>query len=244
MASQNLRAAIVFAISMAATVAAESAGASDLLVRAYGPVDRVGPNGSLSVLGSTFEIAPNADAVVDGQHFPHAASALGMLSLGTIPSVAVLSDGADAPVTRIVVNFNKPYVPGASQVVTTGVVRAIDPRVARLWIGKTIVDYSAVLSDTPEFAVHVGDVVQVLGTKPSNSSPILAARAQIIPRTAPAAGLGLPGAALASGISGSGTPAATAHGISGSGAPRSSGISGSGAPVHSSGISGSGNPEK
>ena len=181
MASQNLRAAIVFAISMTAVAASGSAGASELVVRAYGPVDRIEPNGSLSVLGSTFEIAPNADAVVDGRHVAHAATALSLLAHSDSPSVAVLSDGVGSPVTRVVINFNRPYVAGASQVVATGVVRAIDARTARMWIGKTAVDYSAILSVSPEFSVHLGDVVQVLGTKPGSASLILAARAQIIP---------------------------------------------------------------
>ncbi|MEI8298252.1 MAG: hypothetical protein WCH32_09520, partial [Pseudomonadota bacterium] len=225
MASQKLRAGIVLAISIAAGTASAIAGAPDLLVRAYGPVDKIEPNGSLSILGTTFELAPNADAVVDGLHLPHAASVLRELSHSDSASVGVLSYGPDTQASRLVVNFNNVYVAGASQVVATGIVRAVDSGTARLWIENTAVDYSAVLSANPEFSAQVGDVVQVLGTRPSRFSMILATRAQLV-APSDAHGISGSGLATATGISGSGK--ATAHGISGSGLATATGISGSG----------------
>ena len=246
MATKNLRAAIAFAISMASTASAAGTLAPELIVRAYGPLDRIEANGSVSLLGTTFELAPNADAIVDGRHVAQAASALTLLSGSNSPSVAVLSAGAGSPVSRVIIQFNNPYVPGASQVVATGTVRAIDTRIARLWIGKTAVDYAPILSTNPGFVAQLGDVVQVLGTKPTSAAMILAERALVMPPHNASPG-GISGSGVAAGgISGSGRVSAggisgsgvTAGGISGSGRVSAGGISGSG--VTAGGISGSG----
>ena len=230
MALQKLRAGVVLAISIAATATLGQADATELLVRAYGPVERTDASGSISILGTTYQLSPNADALVDGRHVAHAASLLPLLSQRAAVPVAVLSADATLPASRIVVHLGNPYVAGATQVAAAGVVRAVDKRTARLWIEKTPVDYSAVLSNNPGFEPNVGDVVQVLGIRPSNSTVVLATRAQHV-KSISSTTNGISGSGT-NGISGSGK-AAGRNGISGSGA---NGISGSG----TNGISGSG----
>ena len=210
MASGALRAGVILATSTAALGFATAVSATDLYVRALGPVDRVDNATRLSVLGQSFNITTNADGVLDGRHVAHASSLLPLLSSSSGVTVAVMSSGPGPDASRLVVQTQVPYVPGASSVAAAGLVRAVDRNIATLWIGLARVDYSAVLSVDPNFDPQLGNFVQILGTRPASSSPILASRAQVIATRAEPEGI--TGSARADGITGS----ARADGITGS----------------------------
>lgn len=65
------------------------------------------------------------------------------------------------------------YVPGASQVVVSGVVTSLDATTATAMIGHSRVDYSSLLADR-DVQLTLGEVVTVVGTLPELDQVVLA----------------------------------------------------------------------
>ena len=232
MASRTLRAGIVMAISTMALATSNGTNAAERYVRAFGPLDGTDGATELSVVGQSFKLAANAEIMLDGRSVSQGSTVLAALASSHGATVAVLTDGTGQVATRLIVDTQRTYVPGSSEIVTAGLVRAVDRSVAVFWIGSARVDYAAILSSNPLFAVQIGDFVQVLGTRPLEASPILASRAEIV-SSAAARNAG----AVVTGITGSGINGITGSGINGITGSGINGITGSGI----TGITGSGN---
>jgi hypothetical protein len=105
------------------------------------------------------------------------------------------------------------YVLGVSPVRVQGAIQSVDSSLAQFSIGTTTFDFSALLSETPEFSPQQGDLVELVGSQTAQGGPIL---------------LGIHGSGVR-GIHGSGV-----RGIHGSGVR---GIHGSGVRgIHGSGV--------
>ena len=205
---------------------------------AVGPVQQVNVKSStLVVLGQTYHLSPSAQIKATGS-----AVTLGSLT----PGVLVVVNGTESPRGAVdvqnVVALSQRDVPGATQLLVTGIVSAVSD-VGTIRIGSLSVDINATLtSDAP--ASSVGELVQVVGTQPASGGIFLATGIDGSGATKGIDGsgtsLGIDGSGTSLGIDGSGTSkgidgSGTSKGIDGSGA--STGIDGSGASL---GIDGSG----
>ena len=226
------------------------------ILRSEGPLAASTDTDTINVLGTDFTVANDVNVIIDGESIGYGLGALSMIPHDASISIQTFSAEFNGPVTSVRMNSRDAYVPGSSIVMITAIVKWVRPSLALMQVGKTSVDFSRVLSAHPELSPQPGDVMQVIGTKPSSNSPVLAIDATVTTAikasTRQSSQLGIAGSAVIStgisgsgvvstGISGSGAKAtnrpATSLGISGSGVI-STGISGSG--VISTGISGSG----
>ena len=223
MNSRALRAGVVLATSLAGVGFATGTGAAETYVRALGPVERIDNSSALTILGQTFSIAPETDAILNGRLVPHAAALMTLLSSANGASVGVLTTGSGAKATRLVVDTQRLYVAGSSTVATAGIVRVADRATASFLVGTARVDYSAVLSTHPEFEVRVGDFVQVVGIRPGSTSAILASSAQLLHEGATQ---GITGSAV-QGITGSARNGITGSAVQGITGSARNGITGS-----------------
>jgi hypothetical protein len=80
----------------------------------------------------------------------------------------------DGTISASSVKAKGEYVPGASIVMTKGVVTATHPGVGTLSIGSALVDYTALLSDRDVSGVAVGDTVEIAGIQPVAQGTIIA----------------------------------------------------------------------
>ena len=209
------RGAILCATALFATTGcfASSADANTLTV---GPVEQVNLKSStFVVLGQTYRLP------------------LGSIAPGTLVAVDGTESASGTASVKKVIPLSQLNVPGATQLLVTGVVSAVSD-VGHVRIGKLDVDINATLTSDAN-KVAVGQVVKIVGTQPTSGGTFLAQSvAQGIAGSGASAD-GIAGSGATSmGIAGSG---ATANGIAGSG---SLGIAGSG----SLGIAGSGSSAK
>ena len=65
------------------------------------------------------------------------------------------------------------YVPGESEVWILGTVAEANNAQAIVSIGNASVDYSVLLSDSPNMSLAIGDVVEVSGIRPAAEGPVL-----------------------------------------------------------------------
>jgi hypothetical protein len=126
---------------------------------------------SLLVKGPV-ESVSGAIATVFGMQLPNSAS----LAVGDEASVYgwLRSDGT-LEVTRV--SRTGTYVPGASEIVISGLVTTASTSVARATVGSINVDYSALLARTPELSLQRGYFVRFAGTQPTAGGLILASPA-------------------------------------------------------------------
>ena len=139
----------------AASAATQSAPKSELLV--VGPIEQVKSlSGFITVLGRSVQT-----------------DLAGKLAVGQIVEVyGTLA--ADGTISNTSVKPKGEYIPGASTVLTKGVVTATHPAVGTLSIGSALVDYTALLSDRDVSAVAVGDTVEIAGIQPVAGGTIIA----------------------------------------------------------------------
>ena len=180
---------------------------------AVGPVDQVNLKSStIAVLGQTYHVGPSAHLTDESTH--------SVVTLGSIaPGSLVIVDGSESASGKVtvqhIVRLPQLDVPGATQLLVTGVVSATS-NVGHIRIGRLNVDINAVLtSDTR--AAALGQLVRIVGTQPVAGGIFLAQ-----------------GISISTGIIGSGS---STNGIIGSGSS-TNGIIGSGSSTN--GIIGSG----
>jgi hypothetical protein len=131
-------------------------------------------NESLMLLGPVEAVdAKNGIAIVVGQKV--LLRNLKRPSIGS--SVAVFgSVNLDGSVVASAITSAGLYVSGASPLVITGIVRAFDPSIGRVTIGKSVIDFSAALSTGAFPDLRVGDLAQVGGTQPTTLGLVLASQ--------------------------------------------------------------------
>lgn len=174
---------------------------------AIGPVEQVNLKSStIVVLGQTY-------------HVPGSAVALSTLTPGTLVAVNGTEATSGKSAVQSVVRLAGQDVPGATQLLVTGVVSAVS-NVGQVRIGKLRVDINATLTSDSQQPT-VGQLVQVVGTQPTSQGVFLAQ--------------GIAGTGLSSnGIAGTGP---SSNGIAGTGSS-ANGIAGTG--LSSNGIAGTG----
>ena len=200
------------AIILAAVAHFNDSSAAPLAIGAVEQIDL--RNSSVVVLGQRFHVGP--DTLVTSQ-----ASYPNRVSLATMPRNALIwvdGEGRADGTTRVdeLVILPESNIPGASQLLVTGVVRAVSND-GRIRVGRLDVDITATLS-SGNSQISVGDFVEVNGTQPLSQSVFLAqsaTRAQGVGGTgANALGVGGTGA-NALGVGGTGK---VALGVGGTGA--------------------------
>jgi hypothetical protein len=195
---------------------------------AIGPVEQVNLKSStIVVLGQTYHLGSST-------HLTEKATAsvvsLGSVTPGTLVAVDGVESAAGSATVHNVILLPQLDVPGATQLLVTGVVSA-GSNVGQIRVGGLRVDINATLtSDSQEPAV--GQLVQAVGTQPTARGLFLAQRiAAIGGVSANSSAQGIAGTGAATGIAGTGASV----GIAGTGA--ATGIAGTGASV---GIAGTG----
>src|SRR5450432_3144007 len=126
MASRALRVGVALATSIASFAGSSSARAAEIYVRAFGPLERAESSGALTIVGQSFTLAADTDAIVDGKIIPHAASLIPFLASNPALSVGVLSVGPGLSARRLIVDTHAPYVAGSSLIAATGTVAFVD----------------------------------------------------------------------------------------------------------------------
>ena len=197
---------------IAAFVATALAGVSEAGTLAIGPVEQVNLKAaSLTVLGQTYRIAPST--VIRDQS--GALVTLGTLAPNTLVGIDGSENSAGKATVSSVTQLSQVDVPGATQLVVTGIVSS-ETATGQIRVGNLSIDInSALTGDTPNFAA--GSLVRISGTQPNLGGLFLA---QSI--------------AAVNGIAGTGF---TSNGIAGTG-HSSNGIAGTGVSVK--GIAGTG----
>ncbi|MBW4052653.1 MAG: hypothetical protein HIU85_14545, partial [Proteobacteria bacterium] len=184
---------------------------------AFGPVEQINLRTStIVVLGQAYHVSPSAALFSKATG---TRTALGSIAPGTLVLVDGTESAAGAANVQSIVSLRRLNVPGATQLLATGVVTAVNSA-GQIRIGKLSVDINATLTSDSHGAT-VGELVQVVGTQPNPQGLFLATNAVGIGGSGASVGIGGSGAKV--GIGGSGA----AVGIGGSGA--TVGIGGSGA---------------
>jgi hypothetical protein len=220
LASRNVVSAFVAA-------ALSLVGKAQAVPLTIGPVEQVNVRSStIVVLGQTYHVGSGTSVInkVAGSH-----ASLRLIAPGTFVVIDGTESAAGISTVQSVGILSQQNVPGATQLLVTGIVSSVSST-GRVRIGKLTVDVNATLTNDSQ-RVAVGDLIQVSGTQPNPSGLFLAQG--IGGSGLSAAGIGGSGS-VANGIGGSG---ATAAGIGGSGSV-ANGIGGSGATA--AGIGGSG----
>jgi len=128
---------------------------------------------------------------------------------------------ADGQIIASRIDRESGYVAGATPVLLTGIVTAVDTSIGQVQVGNLAVDYTALLAGDPAVRPEVGSRIQLTGVQPIVGGLFLAE--------------GISGSGV-QGISGSGVQGISGSGIQGISGSGVQGISGSGIQ----GISGSG----
>ena len=214
--------------AVAAFVASALAGTTQAATLAVGPVEQINARAeTLVVLGQTYHVGSSvAIKSAAGTRVP-------LVSLQSGELVVV--DGTESPSGQAAVSgvtsLPQLDVPGATQLLVTGVVSSESPT-GQIKVGNLVVDINATLtSDVQNFAV--GSLVKVAGTQPNPGGVFLAQT--IAPSSTQASSNGIAGTGLSSnGIAGTGL---SSNGIAGTGLS-SNGIAGTG--LSNKGIAGTG----
>jgi len=211
------------------------ADSSNIVLRSTGPLVHSRSQAIVNSVGTKFEISPTTEVLINNQLFGYGIDALDHLTADGQLQASLYSRDMQGPVIAIHIATNQRYIPGATPVALRDTVKWVQPNLALMMVGQTIVDYSASLSENPSLAPKVGEEIFVNGIWPTSDFPLIARSVTASANSA------LASRNISNGISGSGV---ISSGISGSGAI-STGISGSGAkalahPIVSTGISGSG----
>src|SRR6516164_9846687 len=72
------------------------------------------------------------------------------------------------------------YVPGATQVIVSGLIGAVDPLTGHARIGNLQIDYNSLITSDAAGVFAVGDVVMVSGVQPVSKGVLLAAVSTLI----------------------------------------------------------------
>ncbi len=134
---------------------------------ALGPVDAVGTNGSITVLGQKYSIprasfSPNAPATYR----------VGAVEIGTMVYVSGdRTEKGHKANSFVVLSAN--YVPGASEVFVSGFVSHVDRARGTARLGELEVDLTA-LSVQADALLSIGDLIELAGTQPSPRGIVLA----------------------------------------------------------------------
>ena len=223
---ENRRARVLSRSAVAAFVGAALVGTAQAATLTVGPVEHVNlKTATIVVLGQNYHV----DASTLIRNRAGAVTGLGSLAPYTVVSITGTETATGRATVKSVTALPEVDVPGATQLLVTGVVSSQNV-VGEIKVGGLTVDVNATLtSDTPKF--QVGNLVEITGTQPNPGGIFLAQNVIAL------AGVSGSGAAADLGVSGSGAKADL--GVSGSGAAADLGVSGSGAAADL-GVSGSG----
>ena len=223
---ENRRSRVLSRSAVAAIVGAALVGTAQAATLTVGPVEHVNlKTATIVVLGQNYHI----DASTLIRNRTGAVTGLGTLAPYTVVSITGTETAAGRTTVKSVTALPEVDVPGATQLLVTGVVLSQNA-VGQIKVGDLTVDVNATLtSDTPKF--EVGNLVEITGTQPNPGGIFLAQNVIAL------AGVSGSGAKTDLGVSGSG--AKTDLGVSGSGAAADLGVSGSGAAADL-GVSGGG----
>lgn len=123
-----------------------------------GPVDAVDPERSaITIAGQRVSI--------EGKTLAHVTSR---------DQVSVLTETTDHGLRLHLVNCEAPYVPGSSRIVVTGQITALAEGVALASVGELWVDFTSLLSASPELTLNVGESVVFTGVQPEPGGLLLA----------------------------------------------------------------------
>ena len=221
--------------AVAVFVAAALAGTAQAATLAIGPIEQVNlKNSTIVVLGQTYQVGPAA--VIKSQ--TGAPAAINSLTLNTLVQIDGTETSSGQSTVRSVTSLPQMDVPGATQLLVTGVVSS-ETSTGQVKVGNLFVDVTATMtSDAQKFAV--GGLVQVSGTQPNPGGLFLA---QNVVSIKSAQALGVEGggkSAVALGVEGGGA-GVKAMGVEGGGAsPALLGVEGGGASVKAMGVEGGG----
>jgi hypothetical protein len=197
------------------SIARQSASEATALVL-VGPVEAVNAATSVAIVLGQKVLAPSASDLVVGD----TVFVVGELN----PDGSIFAEGIqDAGL----------YVPGATQVLLTGVVQKVDSAVGRVTVGGVSIDLTTI-GTNQSLTLSKGSTVQIAGTQPVNGGLVLA---NGISGGALTQGSGISGGALTQGGGISGGALTQGSGISGGALTQGGGISG-GALTQGGGISG------
>ena len=215
-------------ISLCAAALAVSAlthsGDSAAAPLAVGVVERVDPGtSSIVVLGQRFYVGPGV-VITSGTSSTRVA--LGAVSPDTMVWLDGQASAVGASRVDAVILLPEMNVPGASQLLVTGVVSAVSSD-GRIRVGQLTVDITATLGAPDSGRVSVGDFVELWGTQPLAGGVLLAHTAM---RTQGVGGTGTSGVGGTglSGVGGTGTSGVGGTGLSGVGGTGTSGVGGTG----------------
>ena len=224
--------------AVAVFVAAALAGTAQAATLAIGPIEQVNlKNSTIVVLGQTYQVSPAA--VLKTQ--AGTPTTLNTLAPNTLVEVDGTETAGGQSAVSGVTTLPGMDVPGATQLVVTGVV-ASETSTGQIKIGNLVVDVTATLtSDAQKFAV--GGLVQVAGTQPNPGGTFLAQSVtSIVNLQAPGVqGTNL-SATTALGVEGTGHSSVSALGVEGTGlsATAALGVEGTGKAQVAFGVEGTG----
>jgi hypothetical protein len=138
-------------------------GTGRVKLLAFGPVDSVDP------VARTIDVMGKSYALMSTERVAAEMAAGRQL---TVSVTGVLGEKGSARSAALAL-LTTDYVAGASRVITTGKITAVDQSLGTLVIGKLVVDYSAV--DLPRLP-QVGDIAAVAGVQPSRGGTVFAER--------------------------------------------------------------------
>ena len=161
-------------ISLCATALLAStvtlAGAAQASPLTLGPVEQVNLKSStIVVLGQSYHVGPSVHIT---DRTTHAAIALGSIAQGTLVAVDGTESASGKVKVQNVVRLSQLNVPGATQLLVTGLISA-GSNVGQFRVGSLRIDVNATLtSDSKQPAV--GQLVQIVGTQPTSRGLFLA----------------------------------------------------------------------
>ena len=128
-----------------------------------GPVDQVERDvSSITVLGQTYAVPASAAVVINSKRYA-AADSLRLIRLGTYVSVAGTENEDGQLVAQEILVSRREYVPGASDVFVSGLVKAYDGSTGIALIGALRIDTTVSLGSNSSPAVGVGSRIEVFG---------------------------------------------------------------------------------
>jgi hypothetical protein len=142
---------------------AESAVASAMSLDSMFALAALGPLEAVSVEGGTTSI------LVIGQAFEYEGSIDEAIETGDY----VFAGSLDGQHLDILVPVGEAYVLGVSQVQIVGEIAEVDSAHAKLTVGSTTVDYSALLGADPDYSPVVGQAIEYWGNQTTVSGPVL-----------------------------------------------------------------------
>ena len=146
-----------------------SSASSKRYLIASGPAEVLdAARGVIRVMGRT------VSAPIDSNLFATVANAAGSGSAATVTIYGQV-DSRGALSNAIAQPGSATYVPGASAIVVTDIVRSIDARTGTVLIGNLKVDYTAMLA-VSAVPLKAGKVATVVGTQPQAGQAIIAQR--------------------------------------------------------------------